>query len=109
MTSTAVIKVSNAVRFLPGGIVYDLALTGFIVTDNCLIYLVNGERHLRLHPVAHSVPQSYEEIVGRHGTRFKLFFIIYGGHICELSMFRFSPYADTIGHGVINALARFVY
>ncbi|MBD3418699.1 MAG: hypothetical protein GF398_01140 [Chitinivibrionales bacterium] len=103
------VKVSNAAKYLPERIVWNLAINGFVVSDNCLIYQLKGFRHLRLKQVHYSVPQAYEELLARHGTRFKIFFIIYDGNICTLMMFpRWCPYADTIAHGVINQCARFV-
>ncbi len=103
-----VIKVSNAVKYIPIQVVYNLAVNGFIVSDNCMIYQLKNEKHLRLHNIAHSVPQSYEEIIAKHGTNFKIFFIIFDGNICKLSMFRICPYIDTIAHKIINKCARYI-
>jgi hypothetical protein len=108
LPDSEVIKVSNAVQYLPAEIVWDLAVRGFVIDDNCVIYMLSDECHLRLYPVGKSVPQTYEELVARHGTGFKIYFIIYQGNICTLSMFRMSPYVDTVAHGVINELARWV-
>ena len=103
-----VIKVSNAVKYIPIQVVYNLAINGHIVTDNCVIYQLKSEKHLRLHNVSYSVPQAYEELIGKHGANFKIFFIIFDGNICKLSMFRICPYIDTVAHKVINKCARYI-
>jgi hypothetical protein len=108
-SAEGLVYVSRAALHLPEKAVWNLAINGFVITDNCIIYQLDGHRHLRLVPVAYTVPQGYEELLLRHGTSFRIFFIIWGGHICELSMFPgWCPYANTIAHGVINRLARYV-
>ncbi len=103
-----VIKISNAVKYIPIQVIYNLAINGYIVTDNCVIYQLKNEKHLRLHNVSCNVPQAYEELIAKHGTNFKIFFIIFDGNICKLSMFRICPYIDTIAHTVINKCSRYI-
>ncbi len=103
-----VVWVSNAAKHLPYGVVYNLAVNSYIVSDNCIIYLVRNESFLRLAPVQKTVPRAYEELLARYGTKFKIFFIVFKGSICRASMFRFSPYIDTIAHGVINERVAYI-
>jgi hypothetical protein len=103
------VRVSNAALHIPPRIVWNLAINGFVISDNCMIYQRKEQEHLRLTQIGHSVPQTYEEMLLRHGTKFRIFFIIFNGHICRLSMFPgWCPYPDTIAHGAINKLSRYV-
>jgi hypothetical protein len=109
MNDDGLVRVSNAALHLPAKVVWNLAHNGFVISDDCIIYQLKSYRHLRLTPVSHSVPQTYEELLLRHGTAFLIFFIIKDGHICKLSMFpRWCPYANTIAHGVVNKLAKYI-